>query len=136
MRQLKRAETALGGKGSTSASELDIAAPKLGIAKFRGAWPADRCPKLTNGSSCILNTDSSGMAGSHWVALYATPKHILAYDSFGRRVSTLAKPFKRMELVDTEDDAEQHVLQENCGQRCLAFILTAQNIGADAAMSI
>ena len=128
------------GRGSTTAGELDTAAVKLGISRFRGTWPADKCPKLSVSSSCILNTDTSGMAGTHWVALYTTPSRILAYDSFGRRVKGLAPSFKRLslrrQLVDTEYDAEQRFIEENCGQRCLAWILTAQQKGAAAALAI
>ena len=81
------------------------------------------------------------MAGTHWVALYTTPSRILAYDSFGRRVKSLAPSYKKLpirgrQLVDTEDDAEQHFIEENCGQRCLAWILTAQQKGAAAALAI
>ncbi len=139
-RQLTRAKRLL-GNGRTSASQLDDAAPKLGLSDYRGTWPADKCPELPEGSSVVLNLDSTGQPGTHWIALYAAPRLILCYDSFGRRVKGLARPFARLplrgrDLVDAEEDAEQHIVEENCGQRCLAWLMTAQNKGPAAALGI
>ena len=48
----------------------------------------------------------------------------ILYDSFGG------------EATDTDPDAEQTALQDDCGQRALAFLRVVEELGLEAAMGI
>jgi hypothetical protein len=75
----------------------------------------------------IVNTDPVGQPGEHWVAVADG----LLYDSFGR-----ANLINNEALKDTELDAEQLLEEENCGQRCLAWLSVHYQLGPQAAQSI
>ena len=81
------------------------------------------------GQCCIVNTHKSWQPGEHWMAIVNDKNEgYCAYDSFGRRVAPWAK--------DSELDPEQALLELNCGQRCLAWLMTWKHSGIDTAMKI
>ncbi len=96
----------------------------------------------------IVNLDNSNMPGSHWIALaYNIPENkndgqILVYDSFGRNtkdiIPAVIDKFKdtNISLVTADQDAEQDVLEEDCGARSLAFLFIMDRLGADKAVLI
>ena len=85
------------------------------------------------GDSAIVNLDPRSSGGSHWIAMVATVKDIIVYDSFGRDVLADQLPSVRY----TEDDAEQNPFNENnCGQRSLAFLCVYYKHGLGDAMQI
>ena len=68
--------------------------------------------------------------GTHWVAIagYGDSK-LMVYDSFGRPTKKLLQHlYKQMKknrigYKDTEYDAEQHWIQQNCGQVSIAWLV-------------
>lgn len=125
------------GKGATTTSTLNTFGYKLlGRSRFSGVYAVDRMPGKFN--SCIVNLDTSGQPGSHWVAVARNGEKYMVYDSFGRSTPTIIKRryLHNKTTVDTESDAEQEDSESNCGVRCLAWLLLFHSFGADAAMKI
>lgn len=130
------------GSDSTYAVELDkIGRRYLGI-KFRGVFPSDKIPRLNDLTPyCILNLDRSGEPGSHWVALAKvenTRKSII-YDSFGRSHAKIIPSLHYSgngRIVNSDQDSEQGVLQQNCGARSVAFLILFDRHGFDVAKLI
>jgi len=117
---------------TTSNYELDEYGYKL-LKNYVGTYPSDKIPNLKNGECCIVNLDKSGMAGSHWTAIYHYKKNNYFYDSFGRRSITILN----IETVEDPDyDAEQDINELNCGARSLSFLWCFENYGKDYAMTI
>lgn len=117
------------------------------IKKFRGVFPRDKIPDLKLGESTILNTDTSKGKGEHWVAIKKMMNgEYLFYDSFGRKGKSLIPELKNKKIVDADiSDREQQDkrfykkdtrIDINCGQRCIAFLLVAQEQGDKYAMLI
>ena len=113
------------GAGITAGAVLD----RIGGQEFPGKWAgifmADQDYPI--GGYCVVNTDHSGEPGTHWVAVGEG----MLYDSFGRR-----DILKNTRLSDTEYDAEQRQEEENCGQRCLAWLSVLETYGPTAAADI
>jgi len=117
-------ESVIGNK-STYASTLEKAGKQLFGPDFLGVFAKDeKYPQ--NGEYAIVNTHRRDEPGEHWMAV---GKGML-YDSFGRRGMLGGG------LQDTELDAEQNIVEENCGQRCLAWLCVLDNHGIDAALEI
>lgn len=129
-RWLKFAERLLGSK-VTNGAELKNVCRELFGEKFKGVFPSDRIPKLERGTCAIANVDRSGEPGSHWVAVTPT----LFYDSFGRRHKELVSHAK-LKQHDTELDREQEFAEENCGARCVAFLIVSMVYGDSIAKHI
>ena len=72
---------------------------------------------LADARLAIVNLDGSQEPGSHWVGIYDD----LFYDSFGRR--------NAIGLRDTELDAEQSEMEDNCGARVMAWLILCQYWG-------
>ena len=117
--------------GETSNTDLDEYGTVL-LSDYIGAYPSDRIPFLSNGQCVIVNLDATGQPGSHWVAIYHQDKNYV-YDSFGRDTASIL-PLRNYE--DADDDAEQHILETNCGARCLAWLFCFERYGKDYAMTI
>ncbi len=114
---------------STYDSELRKAGNRLFGKKFKGVFPKDKIPIMKNKDMCIFNLDKSNESGSHWCAMYKDGKHKVVYDSFGRKV--MGKGYKY-----TDKDKEQKKKEENCGQRCLAWLCCAHYYGINEAKLI
>ncbi len=122
----------IGHRNTTGEDELLLAGRKLFGSMLQGVFAADELtvPRmLLNRQCCIVNLDERSSAGSHWIALAQDRRNILVYDSFGRHVVD-------GDVLHTEEDAEQHVLELNCGQRCLAWLLVFYTLGGVAALKI
>jgi len=105
----------------------------------------DKIPKMKPNQSCIINLDNSSQPGSHWIALFKTPRRgTIIYDSFGRKAKKILnkKLYSKNPLesigkyLETENDAEQRIDESNCGQRCLAWLLVCNLYGELDALSI
>lgn len=119
------------GSGTTTSIQLDKMGKGLLGSCYIGALPRDstKIRSMKPGQCCIANTHAHWQPGEHWMAIVNDKSEgFCAYDSFGRRVASWAK--------DSELDAEQVILELNCGQRCLAWLLVWKNSGIDAAMKI
>ena len=103
------------GDTTTSEGELRRAGKALFGEKFNGVFAADE--RFPEAGFSIVNTKARRTGGEHWLA-YANGN---MYDSFGR---------------DQSGDAEQHVVQKDCGQRCLAWLCVYDELGADFAANV
>ena len=106
------------GDGTTTESLLNHVGKQLFGRKFGGVFASNEKPR---GRYCIVNTMPRGTSGEHWLAIAPG----LVYDSFGRQ-----------KYGDYTGDAEQAIQQTNCGQRCLAWLLVYDELGADYAALI
>lgn len=110
---LKDVIKSLGHKNVTDNFELDKLGKKLFGAQFIGVFARDEMPRNHGDKLFIVNQSKRSSGGTHWLAISGD----LVYDSFGRN---LGFGMKR-----TEKDAEQDVLEDNCGQRCMAWLCVA-----------
>lgn len=135
---LKDVESKMNKNTTTNNIELNHLCKYLFKNNFRGVVPSDKIPKLKNGQSCIVNLDNSNQPGSHWTAVYKSKGKTIFYDSFGRGHKTILKPLKNTHktIKNTEDDAEQNIVETNCGQRCIAFLLICYKYGINQACYI
>lgn len=139
---LKKIEDMMASNDTTYLSQLEKAGKQLFGVSFRGVFPSDKIPALNDlAPYCILNLDRSDEPGSHWVALckIENRNESIFYDSFGRCHTEIMKNLKfsgNGRIKNTENDAEQKVLQNNCGQRCLAFIKMFHDYGPEVALMI
>jgi hypothetical protein len=73
-------------------------------------------------------------------SIYITPKNV--YDSFGRNTKSLLKVItaksktKKIKIVDSKRDAEQHEDSVVCGHMSLAWLTVVQRFGVRAALTI
>lgn len=121
------------GNQSTTNYELDQYCKSV-FPKYRGCFSSDTIAKLSDDESCIFNLDKSNQPGSHWMGLYKHKGKNIIYDSFGRSSKKLKIPVKL--FVDTENDAEQNVIETNCGQRCIAFLACCYTLPMDEVLQI
>lgn len=138
---LKYVENNKTGKTTTYSTTLDKVCRELFGVKFKGIYPSDKIPRLNTLSKyCILNLDKSNEPGSHWVALAHCPEGAMFYDSFGRDDTTIIKGLRfsgNGKIVDSDKkDKEQSVKQFNCGARCIAWLLTFEDLGEEYAKLI
>ena len=136
-KKLKEIEKYTGDK-TTYLSQLNIIGKQLLGSKFKGVFPSDKIPKLTNKVCyCILNVDKSTESGSHWVSLAKIENNeSLFYDSFGREGVQLIKHLKYSgngTIVDAERDEEQQEIEQNCGARAISFLCILDKYGAEMA---
>jgi len=110
---------------------LTEAGKSLFSKRFKGVYASDEIStlldNLKHGEMIIVNLDKRDSTGSHWIALVNHQKQIILYDSFGRQIP---------EVINTEDDAEQSLLEEDCGARCLAFLWVYYRLGIEPALQI
>ena len=119
------------GDEVTNGQQLQAFCSQLFKKKFAGVFPSDQIPKLKPGTCAIANVDKSGEPGTHWVAL----THGLFYDSFGRTHTSLIG-HAMLKQIDTDLDREQGYSQDNCGARCVAFLIVAMVYGDKVAKFI
>lgn len=114
------------GKDTTYLSQLDQFGKSLFGKKFKGCYPSDQIPKLTDLEPyCILNLDKSNQEGSHWVGVCKDGRETYIYDSFGRTNKKIIPTLKTSgngKIYDTDRDVEQDIWQNDCGQRSMAFL--------------
>ena len=61
------------------------------------------------------------------------------YDSFGRNDTEIIPNLKYSgngKIINTDDDTEQEIMEENCGARCLAWLCLYDEYGEDTAILI
>jgi hypothetical protein len=130
------------GDKTTYLGQLEGAGKKLLKVKFKGVYPSDKIPKLNDlAPYCILNLDKSTEAGSHWIALAKIPNspRSVIYDSFGRDYKSIIPDLNYSgngRIINTDRDAEQKVLETDCGARCIAWLCVFDKFGADIAKLI
>ena len=137
---LKDIITHMGKDNTTYEGELKRMGNTLFGNKFHGVYAANEIPVITKMKPyCIANLDERGESGSHWVALVrVNGKEVMFYDSFGRKQTQLLPKLKikGKRIVDTDRDKEQKIIEDNCGQRCLAFLAVYDTFGRNHAILI
>ena len=135
-------EKAYGNGMQTNFSLIEIAnqvCPEIGIGQ-NVIRNMDYDFKKMRGKHAIINSDNR--EGIHWVASYQRGKTIYIFDSFGRPTKTLLPEFYKravdagFKIIDTEYDAEQLDHQQDCGIRCLAWIIICKHQGIRNALKI
>ncbi len=126
------------GNTTTYLSQLDKTSRSLFGVKFRGVFPSDKIPRLNDLKPyCILNLDKSDEPGSHWVALAKLPTdECLFYDSFGRgykQIIPIIDHSGNGRIKNTDEDPEQGLQENNCGARCIAFLMVFDRLGSEYA---
>jgi len=158
---LKNVKDAMGNQDSTTNSkELDVICNKLFGNRYEGTYPWDTAARILTQKfkshknvfgpqMMIVNTDPHYESGTHWIALRIenpikhTPlREICMYDSFGRPIKRLVSPlYEELTktgycVTQTYQDAEQYKEQQDCGQRCVAWLLFSCMYGLDEAKRI
>jgi hypothetical protein len=141
---LKDAIKRIGHAGTTNSHELDRVGADLFKGKFLGIVPRDKIPARRKDSYLIANLDDSGKQSIyHWVCRYVTPNgEALWHDPLGESGADQASQLvKQVRALWTDDDnfddpSHQADAEDNCGQRCLAALRVAKEMGADAYMSL
>jgi hypothetical protein len=135
---LKKVEAKL-GKGGTTDATLNLHTPRFlqqprywrGVFALDGPWR--KC-----GGYGIVNLEPRGNAGEHWIAF----ANGLFYDSFGRtgilerREKQYLPQGQGTKLDYTDPDPEQAKKEDNCGQRCIAWLMTYEKFGPEGAQLI
>ena len=100
------------------------------VRGFLGVFPLDKIPKHIGRppKSLIINTDTHYLKGKHWIAIsYEQGGIIYAFDPFGffyptSLISQLhSNPYCKVIYNYT---MYQKPWEYNCGQRCLAFLIS------------
>lgn len=121
------------GKGETVGHELDEVGRYLFADQWNGVKARDELTNLKNGFY-IANLDTHSQPGSHWVALAVKPKVIYFFDSFARPVERTLKlkDPKRIIVQESDPDIVQPLRAEDCGARCLAWLMLFHDDPAEA----
>lgn len=123
------------GNDFTMNTQLDEYMKDCNYEGYLGAFPRtlglEIVDDLKIGECLIINTKDA--PGEHWCALYMFPSgNTIFYDSFGR---TFEELFRQDDGIgNTEDDREQELIEQNCGQRCIAWLLLARTVGEAGAV--
>lgn len=97
-------------------------------AAFIGVFAADQLPLPTYISShtpCayVVNTDPSGKAGTHWVAIFHPNKTSLEFfDSFGYDPHALGFNFSSFPVINYNVQQVQSNGSKVCGHYCIYFL--------------
>lgn len=88
---------------------------------FLGCFPSDRIPAVSDVTlptySFIVNVDKSNEPGSHWFAVYVTPRRVYIFDSFGT-LPRVIRPWCRTlgtRRVFYNSTAHQSLNEVTCG---------------------
>ena len=140
----KRKLIKLMGTKSTTDSQLNTVGNALFGRQYIGTYSQDNLKfnKIKNKSMAIINTDTQGKGGTHWVALYFTPKTVYIWDSYGRSSRVLLPIFtkqlstRKLKFIDSDPDVDQSKRSEICGQICMSILLTINEVGVRNAMKV
>ncbi len=120
------------GNAETNSDELNKIGKKMFGGRFIGVYPSDQIPIMKHKQYAIINLDDSSEVGSHWVSAIKEGKKTLVYDSFGRKTFKILPELVQSGngiILETENDAEQNRVEENCGQRSLAALKVYDKYG-------
>lgn len=128
------------GRGPMTDAQLSAKGKQLFGKKFRGVYSQDTLPVGGRGMY-IVNVDTSGSPGSHWVGVVETGDSIYIYDSFARHLSDLMPILeaklnrKKIQVHERISHPTQWGRTEICGQLCLSFLCVVHELGIEAAMN-
>lgn len=132
------------GNKATTDTQLTRIGKKYFNNVYIGTYPWDTYPlsNLPEYGFAIINTDDSKKGGTHWVAIHNYKNKMYVYDSFGRITKNILKKFnkritgKGLKIIDSRRDPEQQGYQEDCGLRCIAWLLIIKSMGIKKALEI
>jgi len=130
------------GNQITFSNVLDEIGKKIFREPFKGVYPVDKIPELNEGDVCVINVDNSKLPGSHWVGCGMHDNRLYVYDSFGRNQDKLKNMYdllmkkKYKNIKEPDNDAEQDIKENNCGQRSLAWIFVFKVLGPDYSLYV
>ena len=126
---------------STNNIQLDRLCNELFGSKFYGVYPSDKIPNLNfHKKYCILNLDKSNQPGSHWVACVLDSNDDIyvfdTYDRIIRKILPIIYKVKHHRILSGNRSVLQKIDGEDCGQRCIAWLLLVDRYGIDVAKKI
>ncbi len=135
---LRQIESKYGNK-ETNSIQLHKIGKRMFGKKFRGVFASNEIEIMKSGEYAIVNLDDSSKPGSHWVGLVKCRGRSYIYDSFGRKTYKILPELIQSGngvILETENDPEQEMIQEDCGQRSLSFLKVYDKYGWQAAKFI
>ena len=114
--------------GSLTNFDIYDIVKELKIPNFRGVFMKDTLPKRPNSNECgIMNLNTSGQSGSHWVCWFKNRLGRIYFDSFGcitpkeiQKYLKTSKEYKNNILcIQRNTDQVQQPNTQICGQLCL-----------------
>lgn len=123
----------------TYGGQLDYTGRQMLGNKWGGVYPSDAIPPpQIEKPYIIVNLDKRNEPGSHWVAIAYDKGTNYVYDSFGRKTTKILPALKQRGgfIKEADRDPEQSVDEDNCGQRCLAWLKVFNDLGKRAALKI
>jgi len=126
---------------STNNIQLDRLCNELFGSKFYGVFPSDKIPNLNfHKKYCILNLDKSNQPGSHWIACVLDSNDDIyvfdTYDRIIRKILPIIYKVKHHRILSGNRSVLQKIDGEDCGQRCIAWLLLVDRYGIDVAKKI
>ena len=123
------------GPGVTTNVQLDKLCYYL-FNNYLGTFSSEKFPKHILKSQCfIINNKSSKSKGEHWIAVFMKDK-LYVYDSFNRNVHKLSHHFKNLHFINSNTDRDESYKEDNCGQRCVSWLISASIYGPEKIMNI
>ena len=122
---LQHIENLIGKDSAAQTDELERVGWLLFPDKFAGVFAKDETFDPHQGYA-IVNTDPQTESGEHWMAIADGN----LYDSFARKDAPLRIDKPNLN-ISGDPYPEQHVLEKNCGQRCLAWLATYDTVGPE-----
>jgi hypothetical protein len=127
------------GRKATTDKQLTTMGKKLFGKKYIGTFSQNYKVKSSPTTQMfVINTDTSGGPGEHWIAVLKNNNTFYVYDSFARTSKKIIPVFSKNKLIieSDRDDAEQRGQSEVCGQLCLSWLCVAQELGIRNALKI
>lgn len=109
--------------------------------RYLGTFSQDEVPLHKTGMM-VVNVDTKSQKGSHWVAIYSTPKCLYVYDSFGRNTKRLLPILeknmesKKIHHIDSNYLPEQFGASQICGVLALSWLCIVRDMGVRKALTI
>ena len=131
----------LNDKNTTNNLQLSRLCNELFGSKFHGVYPSDKIPNLNfHRKFCILNLDKSYQPGSHWVAcVLDSNDDIYIFDTYDRSIKKILPSIykvKHHRILSGNRSILEKIDGEDCGQRCIAWLLLVDRHGIDIAKKI
>lgn len=112
------------GIPGTNTDQLDKLGKHLFGRTFKGVFPADY--ELPSRGYFIVNRDPADKPGSHWLAV-GDGVFYDSYDGLPSQVIGLLK--QKLTLTGLNPVTRQSTLAQDCGERCLAFLICLAYFG-------
>lgn len=140
---LMKIQESIGDYDETDNFQLETVCYDLFGHKFGGILAIDELSEINKRQMgyYIVNLDPRSKGGSHWIAIVKTPDMLCVYDSFGRETHKIISD-KYLSKLDpiihtmTQNDPEQSIYEQNCGQRCIAWLIIFDKYGWKQAKKI